>query len=75
MVRVVMRHLALFRPLVIFNPSLFGAPLPHWRLQHTPQDCTYKFTITNLLKTDSLYNYGMQPVVYSEARAEQSRVG
>ena len=35
----------------------------------------YTFTITNLLKPDSLYNYGMQPVVYSDRRAELERVG
>ena len=36
---------------------------------------TYKFNILNLLKADSLYNYGMKPLMYSEKSARQNGVG
>ena len=31
----------------------------------------YKLNITNFYKTDSLYNWGLRPLVYSEARAKR----
>lgn len=31
----------------------------------------YKFNIINLMKPDSLFNFGMKPVVYSEKNAEK----
>eukprot|EP00039_Didymoeca_costata_P003363 m.67150 g.67150 ORF g.67150 m.67150 type:complete len:1070 (+) comp11865_c0_seq2:211-3420(+) len=36
---------------------------------------TYTFNIVNLLKNDSLYNHGMQPVVYSTVAAEFDNKG
>ena len=36
---------------------------------------TINFKITNLLKPDSLYNHGMQPVTYSDTAASASNVG
>lgn len=35
----------------------------------------YKFNIINMLKSDSLYNYGMMPLVYSTREAEASGMG
>jgi murein tripeptide amidase MpaA len=39
------------------------------------QGKTYTFRINNLLKPDSLYNSGMQPVVYSKVREARDCVG
>mmetsp|Transcript_13587 Transcript_13587/g.20576 ORF Transcript_13587/g.20576 Transcript_13587/m.20576 type:complete len:732 (-) Transcript_13587:52-2247(-) len=36
---------------------------------------TYKFNIINLLKSDSLYNYGMRPLIYSEKDAKEKSKG
>ena len=38
----------------------------YFRLQNTRAGRTYRFNIINLLKPDSLYNHGMQPLMYSE---------
>ena len=38
-------------------------------------DLTYRFSIVNFSKPDSLYNYGMKPVLYSEIEAERHFVG
>jgi len=35
----------------------------------------YKFNVINLLKPDSQYNYGMQPVVYSDRNAADNGIG
>jgi len=35
----------------------------------------YKFNIINLLKPDSQYNYGMQPLIYSDRNAADKGVG
>eukprot|EP00051_Salpingoeca_urceolata_P014282 m.181520 g.181520 ORF g.181520 m.181520 type:complete len:1103 (-) comp18039_c2_seq4:67-3375(-) len=42
----------------------------YFSVSNTRANKPYRFNIINLLKKDSLYNYGMQPVVYSQ-RAEQ----
>mmetsp|Transcript_4988 Transcript_4988/g.18739 ORF Transcript_4988/g.18739 Transcript_4988/m.18739 type:complete len:969 (-) Transcript_4988:1282-4188(-) len=36
---------------------------------------TYKFNLINLLKPDSLYNYGMKPLIYSENDAKNKKKG
>lgn len=41
----------------------------YFRLSNTRKGRTYRFNIINLLKPDSLYNHGMQPLMYSEAEA------
>eukprot|EP00050_Salpingoeca_kvevrii_P022230 m.123174 g.123174 ORF g.123174 m.123174 type:complete len:1074 (-) comp9643_c0_seq2:139-3360(-) len=41
----------------------------YFRVSNMQKGRRYKFNIINLLKPDSLYNYGMQPVVYSEVAA------
>ena len=38
-------------------------------------DITYRFSIVNFSKPDSLYNYGMKPVLYSQIEAEKHFVG
>ncbi|XP_038655531.1 uncharacterized protein LOC119967280 [Scyliorhinus canicula] len=47
----------------------------YFRIQNTMSDVTYKFKIVNLLKKDSLYNYGMKPLVYSEKDARELKIG
>ena len=39
------------------------------------QGITYTFNLVNFRKTNSLYNYGMQPLLYSEEAARQTGVG
>uniref|UniRef100_UPI00398E6297 cytosolic carboxypeptidase 2-like isoform X2 n=1 Tax=Pristiophorus japonicus TaxID=55135 RepID=UPI00398E6297 len=47
----------------------------YFRIQNTVTSVTYKFKIVNLLKKDSLYNYGMKPLAYSEKDAKEQRIG
>ncbi|XP_067874643.1 cytosolic carboxypeptidase 2-like isoform X2 [Heterodontus francisci] len=47
----------------------------YFRIQNTVTNVTYKFKIVNLLKKDSLYNYGMKPLVYSEKDAKEQNIG
>ncbi|KAJ3034568.1 Cytosolic carboxypeptidase 2 [Rhizophlyctis rosea] len=46
-----------------------------FRLHNVVPSQPYCFNITNLMKPDSLYNYGMQPLMYSERAAELDGVG
>jgi hypothetical protein len=43
----------------------------YFRVTNTRKDRTYRFNIKNLQKSDSLYNYGMLPLVYSRKEAER----
>ena len=45
------------------------------QVQNMRSDLTYRFSIVNFSKPDSLYNYGMKPVLYSEIEAERHFVG
>nr|CAB3263164.1 uncharacterized protein LOC104265751 [Phallusia mammillata] len=47
----------------------------YFRVQKAKKGRTYKFNIINLLKKDSLYNYGMKPLIYSEHLANEQGVG
>ncbi|KAJ7370497.1 hypothetical protein OS493_032063 [Desmophyllum pertusum] len=47
----------------------------YFRVQNMVPGVTYKFNIINLLKKDSLYNYGMKPLLYSEREATASGLG
>ena len=38
-------------------------------------DVVYRFSLCNFSKPDSLYNYGMKPVLYSTIEAEKHYVG
>ena len=49
------------------HTNLYASYAHHLSL-HTGQK--YKLNITNFYKTDSLYNWGLQPLLYSEARAK-----
>ncbi|VDI71364.1 Hypothetical predicted protein [Mytilus galloprovincialis] len=42
----------------------------YFRVSNTVPGVVYKFRIVNLLKRDSLYNYGMRPLQYSEKEAK-----
>ena len=42
----------------------------YFRVSNTVPGVVYKFRIVNLLKRDSLYNYGMRPLQYSEKSAK-----
>ena len=43
----------------------------YFRVQNTRPNKFYRFNIINLLKPDSLYNHGMQPLMYSEIEAKK----
>ncbi|XP_052234973.1 uncharacterized protein LOC127847242 isoform X4 [Dreissena polymorpha] len=47
----------------------------YFRVQNAVPGITYRFRIVNLLKRDSLYNYGMRPLLYSEMDAKNKGVG
>lgn len=47
----------------------------YFRVQNMVPGVTYKFNIINLLKNDSLYNYGMKPLLYSEHEAKVRGLG
>ncbi|XP_033121673.1 uncharacterized protein LOC117120721 isoform X2 [Anneissia japonica] len=47
----------------------------YFRIQNMVPGVTYKFSIVNLLKRDSLYNHGMRPLLYSEQKAQMKKVG
>lgn len=36
---------------------------------------TLRFSIVNLIKRDSLFNYGMKPAVFSRVRYEKRKIG
>ncbi|CAH3186518.1 unnamed protein product [Porites lobata] len=47
----------------------------YFRLQNARPDIKYQFTIMNLLKSGSLYNEGMRPLLYSEIDAATKKIG
>ncbi|XP_041052604.1 cytosolic carboxypeptidase 2 [Carcharodon carcharias] len=47
----------------------------YFRVQNTRPGVTYRFTIVNLMKSNSLYNQGLKPLLYSELEAQQRQVG
>lgn len=60
------------------NFDLFTRGHTQWfyfSVRNMHQGQTYTFNIVNLLKPDSLFNYGMQPVVYSEHMARTQGIG
>ena len=60
--------------LAIFINS-FNFFLLTFQVQNMRSDLTYRFSIVNFSKPDSLYNYGMKPVLYSQIEAERHFVG
>ncbi|XP_031548835.1 cytosolic carboxypeptidase 2-like isoform X2 [Actinia tenebrosa] len=47
----------------------------YFRVENMVPGVSYKFNIVNLLKRDSLYNYGMKPLLYSQKLAGDNNVG
>lgn len=47
----------------------------YFSVQNTRAAVKYKFTIMNLLKSGSLYNEGMRPLMYSELDAAKKKIG
>ena len=47
----------------------------YFRVQNTRAGRNYRFNIINLLKPDSLYNHGMQPLIYSDIDAQNKGIG
>eukprot|EP00062_Callorhinchus_milii_P008414 gi/632951319/ref/XP_007891223.1/ PREDICTED: cytosolic carboxypeptidase 2-like [Callorhinchus milii] len=63
---------------LVLATDLFSSRHTQWyyfRIQKALVDVTYKFKIINLLKRNSLYNYGMKPLVYSEKDAKERGIG
>ncbi|XP_031575194.1 cytosolic carboxypeptidase 2-like, partial [Actinia tenebrosa] len=46
-----------------------------FRIRNTQPGVTYQFTIINFIKSNSLYNDGMQPLFYSEMDAYKNKIG
>ena len=47
----------------------------YFRVRNGIPGIEYKFNVINLTKLDSLYNYGMRPLMYSEIEASRSNKG
>ncbi|XP_017063768.1 cytosolic carboxypeptidase Nna1 isoform X10 [Drosophila eugracilis] len=60
------------------RPDLYTSRSKQWfyfRVRHTRRKMFYRFSIVNLVKSDSLYNDGMQPVMYSTLGAKEKSEG
>ncbi|XP_066268250.1 uncharacterized protein [Branchiostoma lanceolatum] len=63
---------------LVLKTDLYTSRHTQWfyfRIQNALPGITYKFQIVNLLKRDSLYNYGMRPLVYSDRMARDRTIG
>jgi cytosolic carboxypeptidase protein 2/3 len=47
----------------------------YFQIKNAKPNKKYRFTICNFLKSDSLYNMGMKPIMYSEYDAENKKLG
>nr|XP_054761366.1 uncharacterized protein LOC129267764 [Lytechinus pictus] len=47
----------------------------YFRFGNTRRNVRYRFTITNFMKSGSLYNSGMRPLMYSECNAQTKEIG
>jgi len=47
----------------------------NFQIKNMKANKTYRFTITNLSKPTSLYNLGLMPLVYSEQKAKDKKIG
>jgi hypothetical protein len=47
----------------------------YFRVKNAKPNVTYRFTLCNFLKSDSLYNMGMKPLMYSESDAQTKNIG
>ncbi|KAM7348746.1 nna1 carboxypeptidase isoform 7-T7 [Cochliomyia hominivorax] len=60
------------------RPDLYTSRSKQWfyfRVKRTKKNMIYRFSIVNLIKSDSLYNEGMRPVMYSTIEAKTNNVG
>ncbi|KRG07393.1 uncharacterized protein Dmoj_GI14008, isoform F [Drosophila mojavensis] len=60
------------------RPDLYTSRSKQWfyfRVRHTRRNMLYRFSIVNLVKSDSLYNDGMRPVMYSTLGAKEKNEG
>ncbi|XP_065366322.1 cytosolic carboxypeptidase Nna1 isoform X3 [Calliphora vicina] len=60
------------------RPDLYTSRSKQWfyfRVKRTKKNMIYRFSIVNLIKSDSLYNEGMRPVMYSNTNAKTKNVG
>ncbi|XP_034124771.1 uncharacterized protein LOC117581551 isoform X12 [Drosophila guanche] len=60
------------------RPDLYTSRSKQWfyfRVRRTRRKMLYRFSIVNLVKSDSLYNDGMQPVMYSTLGAKEKSQG
>jgi len=63
---------------LILQTDLYTKKHTQWfyfSVSNVIQGITYTFNLVNMKKSDSLYNYGMQPLLYSEEAMKQSGVG
>ena len=63
---------------LILQTDLYTKKHTQWfyfSISNIIQGITYTFNLVNMKKSDSLYNYGMQPLLYSEEAMKQSGVG
>jgi hypothetical protein len=47
----------------------------YFRVENMRTDLTYRFSVVNLSKKDSLYRHGLRPLMYSVKEAEDSGMG
>ncbi|KAI8120336.1 Cytosolic carboxypeptidase Nna1 [Lucilia cuprina] len=60
------------------RPDLYTSRSKQWfyfRVKRTKKNMIYRFSIVNLIKSDSLYNEGMRPVMYSTTNAKTKNIG
>ncbi|ALC49802.1 NnaD, partial [Drosophila busckii] len=60
------------------RPDLYTSRSKQWfyfRVRRTRRNMLYRFSIVNLVKSDSLYNDGMRPVMYSNQAAKVKNEG
>ncbi|KAH8385735.1 hypothetical protein KR093_010012, partial [Drosophila rubida] len=60
------------------RPDLYTSRSKQWfyfRVKRTHRNMLYRFSIVNLVKSDSLYNDGMRPVMYSTLGAKEKSEG
>ena len=56
-------------------PSATPSPCPLSEDTHLTYPLTVRFNITNMMKSDALYNYGCRPATYSHRAAEVDNIG
>ncbi|CAF0708203.1 unnamed protein product [Brachionus calyciflorus] len=47
----------------------------YFQIKNAKPNVEYRFTIANFMKSDSLYNMGMKPLMYSELDAKNKNIG